>query len=156
MPTYFHVTKLSNVRSIAIHGIKVSTGMTAGGMSADSSEAYKYSEQDRNLVYLWTDVDYSDKFKKEGAQYALIEVDVDLEFDTAHIDVTVFARRDGKIKGVSELTTLVSDAAIPLKFLFYYKSEEAHQKGERTPLSEWGRFDMKSDKRDESIWEGRT
>ncbi|MCW5831557.1 MAG: hypothetical protein KIS78_03785 [Labilithrix sp.] len=156
MPIYYHVTKLSNVRSISIHGIKVSTGANAGGMSSDSNEAYKYSEQDRDLVYLWTDVEYSGKFKKEGVEYALIEVDVDLPFDTEHIGVTAFAKRAGKIKGVSELTTLVSDAKIPLKFLFYYKSDKAYEKGARTPLAEWGRFDMKSDKRDESIWEGRT
>ncbi|MBX3198576.1 MAG: hypothetical protein KF894_10620 [Labilithrix sp.] len=156
MPVYYHVTKLNNVRYIAIQGIKVSTGMNAGGMSADSQEAYKYSEQDRGLVYLWTDVDYSDKFKKEGLEYALIEVEVDVEFDTAHIDVTMFAKRDGKIKGVSELTTLVSDATIPRKCLFYYKSEAAHERGERTPLADWGKFDMSLDRNDTSIWEGRT
>ncbi|NNE52311.1 MAG: hypothetical protein HKN30_07905, partial [Sulfitobacter sp.] len=80
MLTFFHVTKLSNVANIRKEGLKVSSGLAAGGMSSDSSEAFKYAEQDKSLLYLWTVEDYTSIFKNSGASYAVIIVQVTAQF----------------------------------------------------------------------------
>lgn len=116
-------------------------------MSSDSQEAYKYAEQDRDLIYLWVDVDYTDKFKKEKEVYALIIVDVDEQFVKEHIGPP-----KGKIgEEIPESgTTAVCNAIIPVEKLSYKKTE----KGEKFPLTEWGVFNMKLDASDKTIWGG--
>ncbi len=155
MKTYFHVTKKSKLPEILASGLKPSSGIAAGGMSADSGEASKYAEQDRGLIYMWTKVGYTERFKKEHETYALVVVRLDDMFDGAHVGVTKFAAEEGKTKDTVGLTTVVCNATIPVTSLFYWR-EKAHRKNwdELLPLTKWGSFSMAMGKRDTEIWGG--
>lgn len=161
MPRYYHVTKLDRVKDIQRDGLKPSSGIAAGGMSADSQSAYQYAEQDRGLVYMWTDIDYTGGFKTEKHKYALIVVDVEPTFDAEHIDVTKFAKAQQKKKTDENNTTVVCNAPISTIWLSYYPTDPAESqepdKGLRK-LNYWGRFNMaKNDGKggkDDEIWEG--
>jgi len=150
--TYFHVTKKINVKGIRVDGLKPSSGSAAGGMSADSQEAYKYAEQDRGLIYMWTDIDHTDKFKKTGAQYALIVVQVDNDFDSAHIDVTKFAKAKDITKANS--TTVVCSQVIKPVDLYYLPKKPAQPMEGLKSLSLYGVFNMATGKGDDEIWGG--
>ena len=147
MPRFYHVTKLSKVPDIKAQGLKPSSGIGSGGMSSDSQEAYKYAEQDRDLIYLWVDVDYTDRFKKEGEVYALIIVDVDALFVTANMGPPK-SPIGTPIPGSG--TTAVCNAIITVDKLSYKKTEM----GGEFPLTEWGVFNMELDKSDKTIWGG--
>jgi hypothetical protein len=146
MPRFFHVTKLDKVKTIQGQGLKPSSGIAAGGMSSDSQAAYQYASQDVGLVYLWTDEDYTDKFKKEGVAYAMIIVDVDQDFVDKHIRPP-----KGKLGDTITGTTAVCEATIPATALSYRKEE--HSK-EEFKLHEWGVFKMDLGKADTRIWGG--
>jgi hypothetical protein len=153
MPKFYHVTKLDKVRNIKSGGLKPSSGMAAGGMSSDSNEAYKYAAQDKNLIYLWTDEDYTDKFKKEGLSYAMIIADVDEQFVTQHMGPTPVGLAAGNIGDPipETATTAVCNAIIPVEKLSYKKTED----GDEIPLVNWGVFSMTLDRADTTIWEGQ-
>lgn len=142
---FFHVTKKDKLNSIKAKGLVPSSGMSAGGMSADSSEAYKYAEQDKGLVYLWTEEDYTDRFKKDGVQYAMLIVNAPDSFSAEHI-------RPPKQPFGTPITgtTAVCDATIPLSMLSYKKTAS----GPEIPFSEYGKFSMALDKADTEIWGG--
>jgi len=150
MPRYYHVTKLDKVPNIRATGLKVSSGSAAGGMSADSNEAYKYAEQDKDLIYMWTKLDYTDKFKKDSESYALILVDVSNEFAAQHIRPP-----KGNIGDLIVGTTAVCDADIGVGALKYYKEDLTKKpNAEEFELVQWGGFNIEEDSQDRRIWGG--
>lgn len=151
MKTYFHVTKKAYVKAIRNDGLKPSSGNAAGGMSSDSQQAYQYAEQDRGLIYMWTDIDFSDQFKKPGQQYGLIVVQVDDDFDSQYIDVTKFAK--GK-KTKETASTVVCTHVIKPACLHYFPEKPAQPLEGMKALSLYGVFNMDKKKNDDEIWGG--
>ncbi len=148
MQTFYHVTKLSSVGSIAKgqkSGLRPSSGVSGNGMSADSQEAYKYTQQDKNLIYLWTDEEHTSTFKKSGVAYAMIIATVDDEFVTNHM----WGPKSGPGQPITG-TTAVCDAPIPVHKLTYKKSKV----GTALPLTNWGVFSVALDGPDKAIWGG--
>lgn len=151
MKTYFHVTKKKNVKSISKDGLTPSSGIAAGGMSADSQEASKYSEQDRGLIYMWTDIDSTGDFKTSGQEYALIVVQVSDDFDSQFIDVTKFAK--GKKTKDTASTVVCSQTIKPIDLYYFPKKPTQPLEGLKS-LALFGKFNMAKDKNDDEIWEG--